>query len=150
MGKKLTIKHLGIVREGQRIYYNNDLHKKQMALLEGKEFEETTKEKRISVSADTHGYYRGGIIGTCLESNKFAGWDENEIHDHFASMFLRKTFIKELNGREYTVQKILSTGDLDQKEMNDFIEKVVFWLTEKDIEILPSDNYQLNKYRAIK
>lgn len=150
MSKKIDIRHLGVVREGQRIYYNIELHKKQLIQLEGKEFEEIIKEKLVKPSSDTHGYYRKGIIGTCLESEKFGGWEESEVHAFFANMFLRTTLVKEIDGKEYSIPYITSTGDLSQKEMNEFLEKVIAWLAQEEIEILPSENYKIAKYRTIK
>ena len=150
MSKKSEIRHIGVVKEGHKIYYNNDLYKKHILLLEGKEFDEVLKEKRVSVSTDTHGYYRAGVLKTALESEKFGGWDEDELHAFFANMFLKTTFTKVVSGREYHVPKILSTGDLSQAEMNQFIEKVVYWLAQEEIEILSPDHYNLTKYRTIK
>ncbi|MCC7514513.1 MAG: hypothetical protein IT212_07455 [Bacteroidia bacterium] len=148
---KPEIRHYGIIRGAKRIYYNPELHTRQMQDLDGKEFEEVIKEKHVKPSTSTHGYYRGGIISSCLTTNEFAGWDKEEVNDYFCGLFLKRVVEKIFpDGKRVEVIHIGSTGDLNQREMNEFIETVVRYLAEKGIYILSPDEYNLTKYRIIK
>lgn len=147
---KPEIKLHGIVKRSKKVYYNPDLYVKVLQELEGKEFEEIVKEKQEKPSKNTHGFYRGGIIASCLTTEKFAGWDKDEIDDFFCNMFLSEKIEKVFGTTRTEITRIGSTGDLNQKEMNEFIEKVIHWLSEEGIEILSPEQYNLSKYRIIK
>lgn len=150
MASKPRIIHFGLIKNGKKIYYNNELYGKQIQSLEGKEFEEEIREKLKKPSQGTHGYYRGGIISTCLVSEKFGGWNEDEIHDLFCNLFLKTTIEKVFGDTGRTeITKVLSTSDLNQAEMNEFIERVIAWLATEGIEVLNPEQYNLTKYRKI-
>lgn len=148
--RKPEIKHFGIIRNGIKIYYNKELYEKQITGLEGKEFEEIIKEKSKKTSSSTHGYYRGGILPSLEESTVFSGWERNEIHEYFQSRFLMETYDRIVNGERKEITTIRSTADLNQSEMNHFIEQVIKECAELGIEILPPEQYNLTKYRIIK
>lgn len=145
------IRKYGIVRNGQRIYYNADVHLQQLKELEGKEFEEELKEKSHKPSPGTHGFYRGGLILTCLTTNKFGGWTKHEVDKFFCDMFLKEKIEKVFpDGKRVEIPDTKSTGDLNQHEMNEFVANVERWMTDEGIEILTKDEYNLSKYRVIK
>jgi hypothetical protein len=145
------IKQYGIVRNGQRIYYSPDLHLQQIKSLEAYEFEEIIKKRVKKPSLGTHGYYRGGIIATCLTTNKFSGWTKSEVDKFFCNLFLKEIIEKIFpDGKKVEIPFIKSTGDLDQQEMNEFIIQVEQWCSENEIEILSPEQYNLTKYRIIK
>jgi hypothetical protein len=153
MAKKTILKHFGKIINGKCIYYNNDLHNEYLHDLEGQEFEETIKLKHKKVSNDAHGYYRGGILGECMEYEIFAGWEREEIHvRHFARMFLTyKRVIKYLDGLETKFKEekyILSTGDLSSKEMFEFCERCIQWCAENGIIIQSPEQYILGKFKT--
>lgn len=103
---EVTIKHYGKIVKGVKYYYNKNLYAQNLSELEGKEFEEVFKKKHKRVSLDAHGYYRGGVLGTALDSEMFGGWDRDDIHDFFAKMYLSYTkalVIKYVNGSEKLV-----------------------------------------------
>ena len=150
---KPVIKKYGIVRNGQRVYYPGsvNVHIEQMKSLEGKEFEEEIKEKSNKPSPGTHGFYRGGLIATCLTTEKFGGWDKEEVDKFFCNLFLKHIVEKVFpDGTRIEITVIQSTGDLNQQEMNEFVAKVERWMTDHDIQILTKDEYNLSKYRIIK
>lgn len=146
------ILHLGIIRNGKKIYYRPELYLRQIQLLEGKEFEERIKEKFVKPSTSTHAFYRGAIIPTCLLTEKFGGWSEDEIHTFFTNMYLSRTIEKvfESSGEVVELKEIDSTGSLNQKEMNIFIERVLAFLADEGIEVLSPEQYSLSKYRIVK
>lgn len=153
MPNNTTIRHYGRVVNGKKIYYNNDLYRETLASIEGQEFEEVIKPRRKKVSNDAHGYYRGGIIGECLNSEIFAGWNRDEIHEsHFAPMFLSyTTTIKYIAGKEtmYREEKrVQSTATLSSKEMFEFCEKCIQWCAENDIIIHTPEEYLLGKFET--
>lgn len=153
MAKNTTIRHYGKVINGKRIYYNNDLHQEYVNDLEGQEFEETIKLKFKKVSTDAHGYYRGGILGECLNYEIFKGWNRDEIHnDHFAPMFLSYTKTVKYMIMDETVfrdkREILSTSSLSSKEMFEFCERCIQWLAERGIIVHSPQDYLLDKYKT--
>lgn len=148
---KAEVRHYGIVRNGKKVYYNTDLYLRQMASLEGKEFEEIIKERHKKPSKSTHGYYRGGIIASCLTTEEFAGWEPEEVNDFFLNMFCKTIIEKGFEDQKpVEIVHIKTTAEMTQKEMNEFIEKVIAYLTSKGIQILSPEEYNLTKYRIIK
>lgn len=154
MAKNTVIRHFGKIVNGKRIYYNQELHNEYLADLEGKEFEEVIKPKFKRVSTDAHGYYRGGILGECLNYEIFQGWTRNEIHEnHFAPMFLSYEkaikYIDKDGDTCYRYEKVVeSTSSLSAKEMFDFCEKCIQWLAEHGIVVHSPQEYLLGKYKT--
>lgn len=149
--KQPEIRHYGIVRNGKKVYYNTDLYLRQIQSLEGKEFEETIKEKHKKPSKSTHGYYRGGIIASLLTTEEFAGWEAEEVNDFFLNMFSKRIIEKYApSGHKTEIVHIDTTGDMNQKEMATFIDKILVYLTNQGIQILNPEEYNLTKYRIIK
>lgn len=148
---KTLINHYGRINKGRKEYYNFPLYKKQIEALEGKEFIEHIFEKPKKVSADQHGYYRGGILGTCIKTEYFAHFaKEDDIHDDFfAPMFLSYTQRVKTPEKSYIITKIRSTADLTKKEFSEFIEKVIAWCAENDIEIGEPEAYYSRYYKTI-
>lgn len=151
MARKPEIRHYGVVRNRKKLYYKPELQLLQLEQLDGKEFEETIKERKQQISPSTHGYYRGGVITSCLVTEMFGGWTEDEVHDHFVNMFLT-TIVEKVfpDGRRIEIPHVESTGDLSQQRMNAFIEDVVRYLDANDIKILSPEEYNLSKYRIVK
>ncbi len=144
MAKSVIIHHYGKVNEDCFLsFYNHELYNQSLIQLKGKEFDLIIKERKKNVSLDTHAYYRGGVIAECLKYEKFNGWTKEDVHDFFASIFLSST--KQLrngeNDRVAFIPTIKSTSDLSQSEMNEYINKVVKWLSEKGIVIHPPEQY---------
>jgi len=153
MAKKVILKHFGKVVNGKRIYYNFNLHAETLHDLEGQEFEEAIKLKHKKVSTDAHGYYRGGILGECMEYELFKGWKRDEIHDdHFSPLFLSyKKTVKYIAGEETMFRDKIetqSTADLSSKDMFEFCEKCIQWCAENGIVIHSPEQYILSKYKT--
>lgn len=151
---KVILKHYGKREKGKVIYYNPLLFLETLDELEGKEFECVYKEKHKRVSTDAHGYYRAGIIGECLKSELFGGWDKEDIHKHFAGLFLTYvTHEKCLDKKGNTIYKEVilkqSTADLSSKEMFEYCEKCIQWCAEHEIIIHTPEQYQLNRFKTI-
>lgn len=148
---KIIYHHYGKVTNGALVHYNWPLFKQTLSSLEGLEFDLILKEKHKRVSLDTHGYYRGGIIKECMQYEIFGGWDENDIHEFFADMFLKytKTLIRSDINKRILVTKVQSTAELNQREMNEFIDKVIAWLANEGIVIHSPEQYFLGKYKTV-
>jgi hypothetical protein len=152
MAKQAIIKHFGKVVNGKRIYYRPELHIEALHDLEGQEFEEVIKLKFKKVTNDAHGFYRGGILGECMDYELFAGWERDDIHEHFARLFLsHKRMVKYIAGdetmfREETI--VQSSGDLSTREMFQFCQKCIQWCAEKGIVIKDPEQYYLDKYKT--
>lgn len=150
---KVIYHHYGNVNEdGSLFFYNKALFQQSTDLLRGKEFDIIIKEKHKKVSLDTHGYYRGGVIKEALQYEIFGGWDEGDLHNFFASEFLRETKILSLSKEgavhQAPVTSIRSTASLNQSEMNEFVEKVIRWLANEGIVIHSPEEYYLGRYKT--
>jgi len=148
---KATYQHFGKIVNGQKLYYNPKLLQQSLSDLEGKEFVEVLKEKYKKVSLDTHGYYRGGVVKECMGYEIFGGWDEDDLHAFFASEFLRETKVLPLSKddavHQAPITAIRSTASLSQREMNEFVEKVIRWLANEGIVIHTPEEYYLGNYK---
>lgn len=149
---KITYHHFGRVTNGNLVHYNYPLFKQSLAQLEGLEFDLVLKEKHKRVSLDTHGFYRGGIVKECLQYEIFGGWNEDDVHDFFADMFLsytRTVTIKTENSVIHrNIRKTQSTAELNQREMNEYVDRVIRWLADEGIVIQSPENYFLGKYKS--
>jgi hypothetical protein len=153
MAKNVIIKHRGKVVNGKRIYDNFNLHIESIHDLEGQRFEETIKLEHKSVSNDAHGYYRGGVLGECMDYELFRGWERAEIHEHFAGLYLSyKKHTKYIDKSENTSfkeeTKTQSTADLSSKEMFEYCERCIQWCAERGIIIKTPEEYYLGKYKT--
>jgi hypothetical protein len=151
--KEVTIKHYGKIVKGVKHYYNPKLYSQNLLELEGKEFEEVLREKHKRVSQDAHGYYRGGVLGTAMSCEMFAGWERDDIHDFFARMFLAytKTNILIMPGgttKTINVRKVDSTASLNSRRMKEFTDKCIQWLAEHNVIVLSPEDYYLGKYKT--
>ncbi len=150
---KVTLKHYGVISKGKEVFYNKPLYLEVISELEGKEFELIIKEKHKRVSSDAHGYYRGAIIGECLKSEIFRGWEREEIHEFFAGEFLTyvvtEKYLKNGNTIYKEVLRKTSTANLSSKEMFDFCEKCIQWCAENEIIIHTPEQYQLGRFKTI-
>lgn len=148
---KLLIKHYGVVKNGKKLYHNPFLYKQQLQALEGKEFVEIIEEKHRNASPDQHRFYRGGILGTCIQTEYFSHFPtEDSIHENFfAPMFLSYTQQVITPKESKIITKVRSTADLSKKEYSEFIEKVINWCGSEGIEIGNSEDYHSRYYKTI-
>lgn len=150
--KNTVIRHFGKVVNGKRIYDNPELHQEYVNALEGKEFEEVIKIKFKRVTVDAHGFYRAGVIKECTNYEIFAGWEEKEIHEFFAKMFLSYTKLEKYIENGVTKQREVtytqSTSLLSGKEMFNYTDKVIQWLAQEGIVIHTPESYILGKYKT--
>ena len=123
----LEIKHYGIIKNGVKQYYNNELYRGQMQSLEGKEFVELIKPVFKKVSMSQNNYYRGGILPTCYQSEMFSHLDKkDDVHEfYFAPKFLTLVKVVEIAGEQREITITRSLADLSQDEMREFITKVL-------------------------
>jgi len=138
MSTKVVIKHYGRVVDGKMLFYNPILWSNQLTVLEGKEYEIIVKERNKRPNSDQHGYYRGGILQTCLESEMFSHLDnKDQIHTlYFAQKFLTHTELVTLPGERYEVKITRSLADISDKEMNEFMNKVAAYIPTYGKEML--------------
>jgi len=144
---RIEIKHSGEVRNGVKYYDNPDLYRQQLQELEGKRFVEIIKEKHQSPSRSQHNYYRGGILPACHKSEHFSYFDKTEdIHeDYFSEKFLTYKKEVQIDNERYLITRKISTSSLNQKEMSEFIERVIARCSELGI-MVPDPNEYYNKY----
>ena len=147
------IRHYGKIVNSKMIFYNKELLDNSVLQLNGREFELVIKEKSKRASTDQFGYYRGGILGTCHETEMFSHFNgRDEIHEnYFAPLFLSYKVMVELPGKKYELTKVRSLADLTMKEFAEFITRVIAHCeSELGIAIANSEDYYITKYKTIK
>jgi len=144
---KITIKHFGHVKNGKKFYENLDLYREQIQALEGKNFVEEIKERKVSASMSQYGYYRGAILSTCHKSEMFSYFENKDsIHEnYFAPKFLSYKVLVKLPEKTYEQLKVRSLADLSVDEMKEFIERVLADCAENGI-LIPDPESYYNKY----
>lgn len=144
---KCDLKHYGLIKNGKKTYFNPELYYGQLRQLEGKEFCEVISEVKKRPSTNLNNYYRGGILPTCYQSEKFSWMDnKDQIHDdYFAPKFLSYVKLIMIDGKPKEITMIRSWAELSMKEATEFVEKVIADCEMDGIHIMePSEYY--NKY----
>ena len=84
MNKQPTYIHHGIISDDEQEQFIPDrieLFKMRKHQLRGKRVEVTMDVAFAPMTSSQRGYYWGGIIRCeCMNTNEFAGWEEQEIH----------------------------------------------------------------------
>lgn len=144
---KAGIFHTGRVKNGKLLFDVVDFYNQEILALEGKNFVLTIKEKHKKPSNNQFGYYRGGILPVCYESEQFKHMDKkDDIHEYyFAPKFL--SYKKEItvNGVLQTATRTRSLSELTSQEMSEFIERVLADCAEMGISVPPAESFY-NKY----
>jgi hypothetical protein len=148
----LKVKHYGKVEKGKKKYFNPIMYAKQLEALEGKEFVEIISERPKKRTPDQHGYYFGGVLGTCLKSELFSHFNSpEEIHEaFFGPQFLSYTIRVEMGREVYNQKKERRLSSLNRKEFAEFIDKVIRWCAMHDIIILSPDDYYQEYYKTVR
>lgn len=144
-------KFFGRIKNGVKHYYKPIEYQNLINSLENKEFEETISERFVQTTTDQHAFYRGAIIKTCLETELFGGWTDDEIHDYFRGLYLSRTLLFTFpNGKREEIKVLESTASISKKKMAQFIDSVINWLAQQNIYIQSPEEYVLTKYSTKK
>lgn len=137
---------------GRKVYHNKALYYQQIALLEGKEFEEVIKVRHRKVTDDQYGFYFGGVLTTCFETELFSAFDKAaDIHIYFQDKFLSYKTVVIVGDEKKEIIRHRSLTELNKQEMSDFINKVIHHCREDlNIIILSPEEYYTENYRTIK
>lgn len=143
----MEIKHYGIVERGIKKYFIPELYQQQVQALEGKRFVEIIREVKNKPTQSQFNYYRGGILPTCYSAEMFNHLDnKDKVHEfYFAKKFLTHIELFEFKGEKREIEVTRSLADLSDKEMTDFISRVLAECDELGITILSPDQYY-NKF----
>lgn len=152
MSSKPLIKHYGRVVNGRKDYYNKALYYQQIALLEGKEFEEVIKIRHKKVTNDQYAYYFGAVLTTCFETELFCAFDKAaDVHAYFEDKFLSYKTMIIVGDVKKEITKYHSLSQLGKKEMSEFIERVLMHLrNDLNIIVLSPEEFYLENYRTTK
>ena len=150
MSIKPQIKHYGKVRNGKISFHNEQLWEQQRWALEGKEFELIIKQRHRPVSNDQYGYYYGGILTTCFNSEIFSAFDKSaDIHIYFEDKFLSYKTMLAVGNNKKEIVRHRSLTSLNKTEMSEFIDRVLIHCrTDLQIEVLAPDQYYLSLYKT--
>lgn len=132
----------GKVKGGKRIYDNPQLLQRHLMSLEGEDFEEVSRKKRLPVSAEQIKFLIGVVIKEAHRHDQFVHYESPKIlfDKAIAPIFLKEYTVVE--GKLKT--RIKSLSELHKDEMWELTERVVAWLlTEHGIEIEDKEKYHI-------
>lgn len=148
---KAQIKHPAKVVNGKIIYYNNELYRSNLYQLEGKQVDVIIKVRHKKPSTDQFGYYFGGILKACHESEYFKHFDKSEDIDlYFEEKFRSYTKMVVLPNERYLVKKHRGLSEMSMAEVSEFMERVLAHCSELDIHVLTPEEYHITHYSTIK
>lgn len=134
MSSDLIIWQNGFVKDNKLVSYNEQLAMDVLSFYNNQQVEYCIRKKKKKASPATHGYYRGVIIPLCSKAEIFGGWAVIDIHKFFANMFLKDVETKQIRGKVYIIETILSTSDISLERMIGFIAEVRSWLMQEGID----------------
>jgi hypothetical protein len=133
-------RHTGKIKDGKRVYDDPNLLQRHLLSLEGEDFEEYTRKKRVSATGDQMNFYIGVVLKEAHRHNEFIHYESpKRLHDLvFAPIFLTEYIVAD--GKLKTKTRKLS--ELNKDEMWELTERVIaYLLTEYGIEIAEKKNY---------
>lgn len=148
---KTLVRHFGKVDDNCKLHYGSDyLWKQQLEQLRGQDVEILIKKRSKKNTSSQYGYYRGGILNTCFESEMFKGSfnKADDIHDeYFAPLFLSFTKMITVGGKTKEQVFTRSMSELNREETSQFIERVIAHCeSELGLTILSPDQYYNKHY----
>lgn len=146
------IRYFGRV-QGKQMRFNDQNRLKFEKALEaieasGGDFELMIRPCSAPTTEDQHAYYRSFIRNTLVGCEIFSDWDENRIHDFFASRYLRYSKIEIVKDREHLVWHVESTANIGKKRMAQYIDSVINWCAQEGITIGSPEDYHNGKYKT--
>ena len=147
---KAQIKHQAKVVNGKVIYFNHELYSNQLFQLEGKQVDGIIKERHRRASADQFGYYFGGILKACHESEYFHHFDKSDDIDvYFEDKFRSYRRMVILPNERYEIKKHRGLSEMSITEVAEFIERVLAHCVELGITVLTPQEYNITHYSSI-
>lgn len=143
----------GIVKDGKFNCFRPQTEQQWLLANEGKELVRIYREVVESTTTDQHGYLRGGIIRSCcMNSDRFAGWQEEEIYDYFVDKYFYVPVVKTMNGVSVEFKRKLSMATCGKRRAAEFISRIIQDLAEdkeNPIVVPDASEFVLNKYSSI-
>lgn len=122
----------------------------ELSKFEGKRLCETIEIADSSKTQDQIGYYRATNRWLIENTEAFAGYDEEDIHNLFLDMFSKTYKSVNINGLYHEIAVIIPTRDMNKKQMSDFLLRREAWLaTELQISIPKYEDVILRRYRTV-
>jgi len=145
---KPKIRNYGRLKTGIFYPYKPQLFEQVKKDLEGKEVEVVIQERVYDTTMDQHGYWRAGIIRTCMQTEIFGGWSEDDIHDFLMdeNAGYDKMFI--IKGVNKIKRMVPSMASLSKKETAILITKTLAYLSTLGIFPEEPQNYIIGKYKT--
>lgn len=140
-------RHYGKIVNGkfEQTPRNAERYKNALKRLEGKDFELEIREVQSHATNSQYAYFRNGIIRTCLKTEMFGGWDEQEIINHFTDNFLRTVRFKQAGKEVLGISSTKQISNLSKADMSQFIENVLNWLSMHNISVGAPEDYFLTR-----
>lgn len=135
MSEDIIVWQQGFVKGFKLGPYDTELYSSVLGYYEGKQVEFCIREVIKKPSKEAHGYYRGIILPTAKNSETFRGWRIDDIHKYFTSKYLKNIIERQMGDHTVMIVTTQSTGDINAKTMNQFINDVIQELSELGIPV---------------
>lgn len=131
-------------------FHNKALWYQQLGVLEGQEFELVIKKRHRKITNDQYGFYYGGILTSCFESELFSNFDKSaDVHLYFEDRFLTYKTMIIVGDTKKEVIRTKSLSSLTKVEMSEFIERVLAHCrADLGITILDPEQYYIELYKT--
>ncbi len=132
----------GFAIDGKLKPYDAKMHANLFDYFNNSQVEYCIRKERKKPSTNTHGYYRGVLIPFLLKDEQFKGWNEIRLHRYFAVLLLKDIQEEHVKGKVFLVEYILSTAEITQERMNQFITELRILLSEEFLIETPEPEKQ--------
>ncbi len=134
MDNEIEIYEQGFVKGFRFIPYDKQLESNILGYHEGHQVERLIRRVTKKPSKASHGYYRGVLLPIAEQWEDFRGWLRSDIHGHFKNLFLKEVKEMQMGTATIIIVDIANTDDISQKKMNQFIDNVRQFLSERGIQ----------------
>lgn len=133
----ITLEHRGKVSDaGELQLWDLERYQDDLMRHRGLDIRLIVVEDEPNHTPEQMAFFRGPITNIALQDEMFGGWTKNEFQECMKTMFLSETKdIKQPDGTYKEIEIVPSLGDIGIKKMSDFIESVVNFLAENDINV---------------
>lgn len=137
---------------GRLSFHNKALWYQQLGALESKEYELVIKERKKKVTNDQYGYYFGGVLTTCFETELFSAFDKAaDVHIYFEDKFLSYKTMVIIGDVKKEIVRHRSLSELSKQEMSEYIDRCIMHCrNDLQINILSPDEYHTENYNTIR
>jgi hypothetical protein len=132
----ITLEHRGKVSNGALQLWDLEKYQHDIERHDGCDIRLIIVEDVPNHTTEQMRTFRGHITDCALQAEDFGGWTKQEFQEAMKYQFLRETKdVKQPDGSYKEIERVPSLGDLNIKQMSEFIENVINFLAELEIKV---------------